>query len=72
MSEKKELLKEIIKATSPLEQKWLIRIILKDMKINFTSILNAFHPNAQKLYNECTDLQEVCLKCQDPNFLCKK
>eukprot|EP01080_Neovahlkampfia_damariscottae_P003224 gene3224-5539_t len=69
MNEKKQLLKEIFKATTAIEQKWLIRIILKDMKINFTSIMKAFHPAAEKLYNECTDLKEVCMKCQDPKFI---
>jgi DNA ligase 4 len=68
---KKDLFIQILKATSSLEQKWLIRIILKDMKISHVSIMNAFHPNAMKIYNECTNLQEVCEKCVDPNFKCK-
>lgn len=48
----------------------LIKILI-DMRMHLQhqSVLKAFHPNAMDLYNSCTDLEEVCNKCQDPNFV---
>lgn len=68
--DKKDQLFKILKVTSPLEQKWLIRIILQDLRVHLTpiTILKAFHPFAIELYNNTTDLQEVCRKFQDPNY----
>ena len=68
---KKRVLFRMLRGTTALEQKWLIRIILKDMRIQLQhgSILKAFHPSAMDVYNTCTDLEAVCTKCMDPAFL---
>ena len=67
---KKKILLDILKSTSCFEQKWILRIILKDLRIGtqHTTILNHFHPNALELFNSCTDLREVITKCLDPKF----
>ena len=45
-----------------LEWKWLIRIILKDLKwgIGEDAILNIFHPDAKDLYDVTSSLSGVC------------
>lgn len=47
--------------TSAEEQKWLIRIILKDMKLGLgqSSVLDTFHPDAKDLYDVTNTLSEV-------------
>lgn len=52
-----------------MEQKWLIRMILKDMKLGISkeTILQVFHPDASELYNVTTDLNKVCLQLHDPS-----
>ncbi|TRY75941.1 hypothetical protein DNTS_033501 [Danionella cerebrum] len=65
---KKSLL-HLITQSSALEQKWLIRMILKDMKLGISkeSVLQVFHPDAPELYNVITDLKKVCSKLHDPS-----
>lgn len=43
------------------EQKWLIRLLLKDMRLGIahTKILNAYHCDANELYDVCNDLSKV-------------
>lgn len=43
------------------EQKWLIRLLLKDMRlaIAHTKILNAYHRDANELFDVCNDLVKV-------------
>lgn len=64
---KKNLL-HLITQSSALEQKWLIRMILKDMKLGVSkeTVLQAFHRDAPELYNVTTDLNKVCQKLHDP------
>jgi len=68
---KKKVLIELIKSMNATEQKWLIRIILKDMRmgIKHESIFKIFHPYALDLYNACSNLREVCEKCISKNFV---
>lgn len=42
--------------------KWIIRIILKDVRlgIGHNSVLNIFHPDASELYVHANDLKKVC------------
>ncbi|KAI4882046.1 hypothetical protein NFI96_007673 [Prochilodus magdalenae] len=53
-----------------LEQKWLIRMILKDMKLGVSkeTVLQVFHPDAPELYNVTTDLDKVCRQLHDPSI----
>lgn len=51
------------------EQKWFARIILKDMQISVkeTTVFAVFHPEAQALYNTCSDLKKVAWQLADPS-----
>jgi DNA ligase-4 len=44
-----------------IEQKWLVRIILKDLKIGIGHdiILKNYHSEALDLFNSTSDLKEV-------------
>ncbi|TDH65009.1 uncharacterized protein CCR75_000635 [Bremia lactucae] len=44
------------------EQKWMIRIVLKDLKIGLKHerVLKFMHPDAVEMYNHTNDLQKVC------------
>uniref|UniRef100_A0A3P9LD70 DNA ligase n=1 Tax=Oryzias latipes TaxID=8090 RepID=A0A3P9LD70_ORYLA len=72
-SKKKDLMRKsllhLITQSSALEQKWLIRMILKDMKLGISkeTVLQAFHPDAAELYNVNTDLNKVCQQLHDPS-----
>ncbi|XP_072899285.1 DNA ligase 4-like [Hemitrygon akajei] len=65
---KKSLL-QLICQSSALEQKWLIRMILKDMKLGISqqTILQLFHPDAVELHSVTTDLEKVCRQLHDPS-----
>ncbi|XP_008323548.1 DNA ligase 4 isoform X2 [Cynoglossus semilaevis] len=65
---KKSLL-QLITQSSALEQKWLIRMILKDMKLGISkeTVLHVFHPDAVELFNVNTDLNKVCQQLHDPS-----
>ncbi|XP_037325990.2 DNA ligase 4 isoform X2 [Pungitius pungitius] len=65
---KKSLL-HLITQSSALEQKWLIRMILKDMKLGISkeTVLQVFHPDAAELYNVSTDLKKVCQQLHSPS-----
>lgn len=64
---KKSLL-QLITQSSALEQKWLIRMIIKDLKLGVSqqTILNIFHNDAVELHNVTTDLEKVCRQLHDP------
>nr|XP_057907102.1 DNA ligase 4 [Doryrhamphus excisus] len=72
-SKKKDLVKKsllhLIQQSSALEQKWLIRMILKDMKLGISkeTVLQVFHPDASELYNVTTDLSKVCQQLHSPS-----
>ncbi|XP_040043330.2 DNA ligase 4 [Gasterosteus aculeatus] len=65
---KKSLL-HLITHSSALEQKWLIRMILKDMKLGISkeTVLQVFHPDAADFYNVNTDLNKVCQQLHSPS-----
>lgn len=50
---------------SAKEQKWLARLLLKEMKIGIKeeSLLKFLHPDASNIYNLTTDLAKVCESC---------
>ncbi|XP_072332377.1 DNA ligase 4 isoform X2 [Scyliorhinus torazame] len=64
---KKSLL-QLICQSSALEQKWLIRMILKDMKLGISqqTIFQLFHADAAELHSVTTDLEKVCRQLHDP------
>lgn len=55
---------------NPEELMWLIRIILKQMKIGATekTLLNMWHPDAERLFNVSSSLRRVCWELFDPTF----
>lgn len=59
----------LLTGMSEMEQKWLIRMILKDMKlgVGHIGILNAFHPDASALYDVSNDLSKVCTLLHNPD-----
>ncbi|XP_005997060.1 DNA ligase 4 [Latimeria chalumnae] len=65
----KKSLQQLITQSSALEQKWLIRMILKDMKLGISqqTIFHLFHPDAAELHNVTTDLDKVCRQLHDPS-----
>ncbi len=76
-SKGKEGQAEIIKSFSHLCQnlsadqlKWLLRIILKDLKISITDkmVFDAFHADANDLYKVNSSLEDVCTKLIDPSI----
>ncbi|XP_021570421.1 DNA ligase 4 isoform X2 [Carlito syrichta] len=65
---KKSLL-QLITQSSALEQKWLIRMIVKDLKLGVSqqTIFSVFHSDATELHNVTTDLEKVCRQLHDPS-----
>lgn len=66
----KKALQLLLRNTSALEQKWLIRIILKEMKIGISenSFFSVFHADASDLFNVCSNLEKVCADLRDPSI----
>ncbi|KAF9563995.1 ATP-dependent DNA ligase [Agrocybe pediades] len=65
-----KILQRVYNRSTPAEQRWIVRIILKDMVISVkeTTIFSVFHPDAQDLYNTCSDLKKVAYELWDPSF----
>lgn len=53
----------MLQRMSAKEQKWLIRIVLKDMKLRMghSRVLGIFHPDAKELYDVSNSLVKVCV-----------
>ncbi|KAH9805700.1 DNA ligase 4 [Citrus sinensis] len=68
-AEKISVLSTLIKKTNAQEMKWIIMIILKDLKLGISekSIFHEFHPDAEDLFNVTCDLKLVCEKLKDRN-----
>lgn len=66
-SEKISVLSILIKMTNAQEMKWIVMIILKDLKLGISekSIFHEFHPDAEDLFNVTCDLKLVCEKLRD-------
>ncbi|EFA81882.1 DNA ligase IV [Heterostelium album PN500] len=60
--EKQRLLKRLLRHTTATEQKWFVRIVLKEMKTGLSEkmILNFLHPDAMNLFNHTSSLRRVC------------
>ncbi|KAG4167645.1 hypothetical protein ERO13_A13G208300v2 [Gossypium hirsutum] len=67
-AEKTAIFATLINKTNAQEMKWVIMIILKDLKLGITekSIFQEFHPDAEDLFNVTCDLKLVCEKLRDP------
>ncbi|XP_042497376.1 DNA ligase 4 isoform X2 [Macadamia integrifolia] len=66
-AEKTNILSDLITKTNAQEMKWIIMIILKDLKLGISekSIFHEFHPDAEDLFNVTCDLKLVCEKLRD-------
>ncbi|KAL8096103.1 hypothetical protein AgCh_037168 [Apium graveolens] len=66
-AEKTSVLSELIQKTNAQEMKWIVMIILKDLKLGTSekSIFHEFHPDAEDLFNVTCDLKLVCEKLRD-------
>ncbi|KAF9052350.1 DNA ligase 4 [Hymenopellis radicata] len=65
-----KILTRVYNRATPEEQRWIARIILKDLVISVkeTTVFAVFHPDAQDLYNTCSDLKKVAWTLWDPSF----
>ncbi|XP_028751412.1 DNA ligase 4 isoform X2 [Neltuma alba] len=68
-AEKTSVLSTLIQKTNAQEMKWIVMIILKDLKLGISekSIFHEFHPDAEDLFNVTCDLKLVCEKLKDRN-----
>lgn len=66
----KKILQGLARKLSALEVKWLVRILLKDMHLGFSSTKNTvyelLHPQAKALSESIGDLEVLCQKLNDP------
>ncbi|CAK9273004.1 unnamed protein product [Sphagnum jensenii] len=67
--EKTAVLAEIINRTNVQEMRWIIMIILKELKLGISekTVFSVFHPDAEDLFNVTCDLKLVCEKLCDRN-----
>ncbi|CCM06278.1 uncharacterized protein FIBRA_08529 [Fibroporia radiculosa] len=63
------LLQRVYNRSTPEEQRWIVRIVLKDMIISVkeTTVFSVFHPDAHDLFNTCSDLKKIAWELWDPN-----
>lgn len=63
------LLRELWQSTTPNEQKYIIKIILRDLKLGIgeNGILPQIHPDAPAVFNASSDLARVSWTLADPN-----
>ncbi|PIK62711.1 putative DNA ligase 4 [Apostichopus japonicus] len=64
----KKNLMHLLRNTSAIEQKWLIRMIMKEMKVGISqaSIFAVFHSDAEDFFNVTNSLSKVCTDLADP------
>jgi DNA ligase-4 len=62
-------IKHLLVNLSALQLKWLIRVVLRDLKLGVSEnlVLEAYHPDAVKYYNHTTNLEKVCEVLADPS-----
>ena len=62
------ILSEFYEKMNPDELMWLIRIILKQMKVGATekTLFRIWHPDAENLFNISSNLRRVCWELYDP------
>ncbi|KAH7960734.1 hypothetical protein HPB49_022607 [Dermacentor silvarum] len=60
----------LLRRTSAAEQKWLVRMILKEMKMGMSegSILSCYHPDAQDVFDNSSSLSKICRELKDPKI----
>ena len=68
---RKDLFRDLVYKASPVEIKWIIRMILKDMKIfiGVETILRHLHPQAVNIYHISNSLKQVLSAIAHPTEL---
>ncbi|KAM0793512.1 hypothetical protein ACM66B_000951 [Microbotryomycetes sp. NB124-2] len=68
--EHSRILRECLGRLTPDEMKWLVRIILRDLKIGMSErvVLGALHVDAIDMFNKCSDILQVCWKLYDKDY----
>ncbi|KAJ6144496.1 hypothetical protein N7470_008391 [Penicillium chermesinum] len=61
---------EFYRRMNPEELTWLIRIILRQMRVGATerTFFDVWHPDAENLYSISSSLRRVCWELYDPNI----
>ncbi|OTB02223.1 hypothetical protein M426DRAFT_74702 [Hypoxylon sp. CI-4A] len=69
-SEQMPIFETFYQRMNPEELRWLIRIILKQMRVGATerSFMELWHPDAQDLFSVSSSLRSVCWELSDPKF----
>lgn len=64
------ILAEFYRRMNPEELMWLIRIILRQMKVGATerTLFDVWHPDAESLFSISSSLRRVCWELHDPNI----
>ncbi|TGO89397.1 hypothetical protein BPOR_0111g00070 [Botrytis porri] len=67
------IFREFYQRMNPAELVWLIRMILRQMKIGASekTFLNLWHPDGEALFNVSSSLRRVCWELTDPNVTLK-
>lgn len=67
--EQEKIIGDVYLSMNAEEIKWLIRIMLRQMKVGATekTILHLWHPDAENLFNISSSLRRVCWELSDPN-----
>lgn len=68
--EQMPIFEEFYRQMNAEEIMWLVRILLKDMKVGATerTFLNLWHPDAEALFSVSSSLRRVCWELYDPEF----
>ncbi|XP_050440237.1 DNA ligase 4 [Adelges cooleyi] len=63
------ILQILLVKMSAIQQKWLIRLLLKDMRLGVAhkKILNVYHQDANDLYDVSNSLKKVCQMLNNPD-----
>lgn len=69
-NEQLPILSDFYRHMNPEELMWLIRIILRQMKVGATerTFFHVWHPDAENLYSISSSLRRVCWELHDPNI----
>ncbi|EAQ91162.1 hypothetical protein CHGG_03097 [Chaetomium globosum CBS 148.51] len=69
-AEQLPIFEEFYQGMNAEELMWLVRIILKEMKVGATerTFLGLWHPDAEPLFSVSSSLRRVCWELHDPEF----
>ncbi|KAK9497557.1 hypothetical protein O3M35_004257 [Rhynocoris fuscipes] len=65
-----DILMELFRKMSAIEQKWLIRLILKHLNLGLGAkiLMESYHPDAMELYDVCSNLKKVATRLNNENI----